>query len=592
MIIDFSNKPTVQSITCTNNSIFLPIYVIDEWKKVNLGERIDDSGLSEYSTRRGLLIVSSFNDALHLFPLIAKVNPRANVLIQLDVEYLKDAKTLLEAAFQEHKILNVAVAFMHFETTQVSRLSMSLCLFNPFYGDAAGRRPKFKIFNFTDDDPDFTKVENFIRMRVNNLHKYPLRVYIFEDTLVSKAIRNEHGVITRYSYADGDTVVHLSEIMNFTPIYINPNDSSKFGYQLSNGTFTGSLGAIEYDKADFSAVAIFNVDYGTKNSLFLHATTTKKLLFLTQKRDVFKIFLVSVFYAFDTASTIISICICMLFPTFYVLINRMESKIKNCKTKTFGRDLIYIIGLLNNISSRHSKLVATRIVVATILFYATVISALFQGTIIQNLNYNEQSAAITTVNQLLKENYVLTMDSTTSTIFREQGGSELGEKLKTVSLDPNKVFNVSRDGYEAVKANKKVAFLSTNLVLASLNKYYDNKTGENIYEAVPETVFEFYVSPMVPKHSPFIETFNYWLLKYREVGIRIYQMQRALNDVDNAMVFRVKNGFVSKLDHHVIQLHDLVSIFYLYLLLSAICVAAFIVEIVYAFLIRNHRKNA
>lgn len=591
-IIDFSKNLSVLSSFCTSGNVFLPLYIFDEWNKVNFGKKINDSGMSAYSTTRGYHIISSYNDVNHLFPVISRFNPRAKLLIQITENNFEDAETLLKVGFEEHKMLNVAV-IMHFTDYKSKSwidpdIVVSFCMLNPFQGDATERKPEFKCFNFTMvHDNDFERVDDFIRTRVTNLHQYPLRVDIFDDVLISRAVRNEKGIITHYKYVDGDTVTQLAGIMKFSPIYKNIDASSKFGYQLPNGTFIGSLGSIEYDRADFAAIPIFIADYGTKNSLFLQPIAMKKLLFLIKKRDLFKITLITVFYHFDKVSSFIAISLCILFPIIYITINRIESRISSTKTKAYGRDTIYIFALMNNISSKHSTLIASRVVVATILFYTTMISALFQGTIIKNLNQNQQAGAITTVNQLLKENYDLTIDHAMVPIFKQQGGSELGERLRTVAQQPEKVFNVATDGYRALRKNSKVAFLSTHLMLAALNKFYDNETGENLFESVPESVFEFYVSPMVPKHSPFIETFNFWLMKYQEVGIQIYQFNRALDDVRNVMIYRVKNGLMTKFNHHIIELHDLISIFYFYLLLLLICVSTFVMEILYFFIARK-----
>lgn len=79
--IDFSDNPIASLAVCLKGNNFLPFLLFDSWCKVSLGPKIDDSGLSAFSTTRGYLLKCQTADVLRLFPAISQANPRAKLLI-------------------------------------------------------------------------------------------------------------------------------------------------------------------------------------------------------------------------------------------------------------------------------------------------------------------------------------------------------------------------------------------------------------------------------------------------------------------------------------------------------------------------------
>lgn len=583
-LIDFSENPLMSKFVCSAGN-FLPFYLYDEWDKVNLGEKVDDSGLSAYSTTRGFFIKSPrLTDALFLLPAISKFNPRAKLLINVERGTFENARELLQTGYTKHKMLDVAViVFTSYKDEEIVKTNTSVCLFNPFEGDADVRNPEFKCFNILSRDYQFSSIDYFIKERVHNLHQYPLRIDIFEEVLLSNAVRNANGMITRYEYADGDAVTQLSEIMNFTPIYVTTNEESKYGYQLSNGTFTGSLGSIENGNADLSAIPTFIADYNTSKSLFLQPIAMKKLFFIIQKPEAFRTFIIQIFNQLDSFSKIVAVSLCVLFPFIYATVNSLESKIVGRTVKvSFGRNMTYTIALMTGISSKSSSLTASRFLVTVILFYALMISSIFQGTIIKNLNRNEYMSDIKTVNELLQKDYKLLIERSLIAIFQDQATTELDRKLKKFSANPENIVESTRKGFAMAVANEKIALLTSDVTMGILNLFYDEVTGENTFDYVPEAVHEFYVSPMVPKDSPFTENFNFWLMMYREVGIQDYQVSQATYDSNiRVMIERVKNGKVPEFQEKSLKFADLTAVFCLHLIIMTAASITFLAEILF-----------
>lgn len=508
-VIDFSDNPVLSSLKCENKDS-LPVYQYDNWNKVNLGERIQDSGLSAYPITRGFLIKSGFTDIVLLLPMVADFNPRGKLLLSLDYGSFEEAKELLEVAYHHHKMLDVSVIlyFSEYDKGEYTGTNTSLCLYNPFTSDAKIKPQEFRCFNFTKSEAPFRDMDQFITNRVRNLNQHPLQIDIFEEVMLSKAVRNANGMITNYIYPDGDTVSYLSKMMNFRPVYVQALDDTKFGFLRHNGSFTGSLGSLEHGKADYAAIPAFIADYKTKKSLFLKSIAVKDLKFIIQKREAFKMFGLGIFYQFDFTAKTIGMTLTALFPVLYCLVYKAEANITGLKRqKSLIRNVFYTLALLGNISSKHSALPASRILVVVILFFSLMISSIFQGTVIKNLNSNQIVRGIQTVAELESENYNFIIEKSMATVFSEQGGTVMGDFLKKISQNPSCMVESMAEGIIKVLREKKVALLGTSTAAENLNSMFDQKTGEDYLEEVEEKIFEFFVSPMAPKTSPFIVRF-------------------------------------------------------------------------------------
>lgn len=601
-LVDFSDNPVISSMKCKRHGTLLPILHFDNWLKVNLGEKIHDSGLSAYSTTRGFFIKSGFKDIVSLLPMIAEFNPRGKLLFSLDFGSFEEAKELLELSYHIYEMLDVAVLlyFPVYDNGEYFGTTSSLCLFNPFTGNLSLKPREFKCFNFTKTEAHFKEMDHFIKNRVRNLNQHPLHIDIFEEVMLSKAVRNANGMITNYIYPDGDTVTYLARMMNFQPIYINAPDDTKYGFKRPNGSFSGSLGSLEHGKADYAAIPFFIADYKTKKSLFLKSIAMKDLKFIIRRKEVFKMFGLGIFYQFDFTAKTVGMALFLLLPGLYCLVYKGEANIfKVERQKSFVRNAFYTLALMGNISSKHSDLPASRILVVAILFFSLMISSIFQGNIIKNLNSNMNIKTIATVAELKAENYNFIIEKSMATIFSEQGGSVLGNLLKNMSQNPSYIVESAAEGIKKVLREEKIALLGTGTQAETLNSMYDKETGENYLEEIDETVFEFFVSPMAPKTSPFIvrklqklliitlnilfffkESFNYWLSKYQELGFQGYELERALFDIrDVPLINRIKNGHICTHNGKTIQLHDLYSIFVSYLLINFVSLIVFLAEI-------------
>lgn len=585
-ILDFSPEPITSTFVCTDGTKFMSYYQFDAWTKVNLGAKIAENGLSSYSTTRGFFLKFGIIQALILIPLVADHNPAARVMISLVDGTYDQARMLLKVAYDDFKMLDVIIVmfFSDYENGKIIGTNITQCLYNPFEGSEHERFPKFECFNTTQSDTSLNKIESFIQHRTKNLHRYPLRVHIYEEILLSRAVLNPNGGIDHYKYVDGDSITQISRLMNFTPVYVHDTGNAKDGYKLPNGTFIGSIGAIENDIADLTAIPSLIAEHKTTKALYLNSIAMKKLYFMIQKRKVFRIIILSALFNFDGASKAIAIILFIMLPCIFVAVNRLESKIMKYREQPVGRNLLVIIGILLNISSKLSTLSASRVVTGMILFYILMISSIFQGSIIKNLNENKHVGDIQTIDELIKENYKLIMDQSLAFVLKSQGGSVLGDRLKALSENPENVVESSVKGFEKVSSDKFTALLVPDMLIEILNLHYDDETFEDTFEFIPEPAFEFYVAPMVQKNSPFIQTFNIWFSRYRESGFQQYQVARAVDDTKNVLIRRCKLGHFPKTSDKFLCFNDMISVFDVYGVCIFFSTLVFLAELLWKFL--------
>jgi len=370
-------------------------------------------------------------------------------------------------------------------------------------------------------------------------------------------------------------------MMNFTPIYIHKHGNAKQGYQLPNGSFTGSLGQIEKREADYSANSLLiSSSYNTSNVLFVNSIEMEQFVFVIQKQESPKEFSISMFSAVDVTTRIIFLMLAIFLPIIYTLITKYEFKIAGTGKKVyFVTNVMDIIALQLNISIEHQGLHASRVMIASILFFALIMNSIFQGTIVSSLNNDSDNGTIKTLDELIEKEFKLLIHHDITAVLIALGGKwlKLVADSTTVTMNDTSVF-------ADVAKTPKTAYLTSKLLSGNfLDQLYDKETGENCLEEVPEVIFEFYTSAIIPKDSPFVESFKEFTLRYRESGLRTYQANRATHDKDKFMIQRLLDGMVPKKFDKTIELSDLRAMFQLYLMLNLLAIFVLFGEILWSF---------
>ncbi len=255
---------------------------------------------------------------------------------------------------------------------------------------------------------------------------------------------------------------------------------------------------------------------------------------------------------------------------------------------SFLDNLIVTVALLLNNSTKLSKANSQRIFLAIVLFFAFIVTAIFQSIIIKNLNTNLVFGDINTLNELLDYGYQFILPDTVALIFKKVGGNRILDKLREIALNSSDQIET----IESISSKDNKAILMTNFMIDGLlDQYYDNVTKKNSFKAITEVVLNFYTSVTVPKNSPFQDVLNDIVQRMVESGLHNHQLELGLSDKKSTvMIERIKSGNIPAEDQKAINVYELSSIFYVYLTLNLAAIIAFFVELVINKLAKFNKK--
>lgn len=184
---------------------------------------------------------------------------------------------------------------------------------------------------------------------------------------------------------------------------------------------------------------------------------------------------------------------------------------------------------------------------------------------------------------MIAEHFEIGMPPDITTIFRNKNSKNKVTTLIENSGQSFEDIKLSHEYFaEQLMNNAKFAYLWSDLYVDNyLNQFYDPNTGENLLENIPETAYEFYISLMAPKNSPFIEKFNEILLQYVETGIVDYHSNRAMADNDIIWIQRVLKGEIPETAAKAIKIGELMPLFEIYIYLVIASSVVFVLEILY-----------
>lgn len=112
----------------------------------------------------------------------------------------------------------------------------------------AANGPEIKIFSF--NRTHVTDLKIFEQKRFLQWNKKPMKIFFFRAYFRAKV--NWQFDPESLGLVDGEILKILAKKFNFTLKLVLSPDKDTYGYRLPNGTFTGSLGMLEYERADMA----------------------------------------------------------------------------------------------------------------------------------------------------------------------------------------------------------------------------------------------------------------------------------------------------------------------------------------------------
>lgn len=491
-----------------------------------------------------------FNEGLRF---LRTINPLAKIALIIEKTDQDSIEEILRRAWIEFKMLNIMIINVSGEIGVI---------YNPFIN-------RIKLFNL-HEEIDF---EEFAKERMSNLYGYPLRINVFDVMMLCRVIEKK-----KYELACSEILYTIKRLMNMTLEYVEPNDGEEFGYIHSNGTYMGSLGEVEYERVDISVVLRSIAEYKEAlNLYFLTPVIIVKFCFVVPNNFYPLTFEVFPHKFVDNITLVL-----VIFSMFMlILVTYVIDTLTKSRTSIIKIALSYF-SLYNNVSivSTPTKLYS-RLLCGTMLIFTIIMSNSYQGSIIRQLNTMGSAANIETIEQLLASDLIIRVPSGPDKYIRDFQSfpKESRQKRlidKQIVTETSSAIQIKYAAYD-----RKAAIMCPNFFIEIYETIFlSNVTGESLINYVPECVFEYYMSVMVPKSSPFINHFNRIIQLVIEAGLIEYQYDRGKAESKLAYTRQVKEGIFFEKTERLLSMKELQTLFTYYCIWLGIAFIVLIIEII------------
>lgn len=376
----------------------------------------------------------------------------------------------------------------------------------------------------------FTEVREILRNRTQNLHLSPVKVAMFPryPTAIpylsngSRQYIENDGPIDHYGGIDGLILYHLSQYMNFSPVYEKPLDGKEYGYVTDRFSGTGVLGDLLTGRAEMAFNSLFYKDYHTRNIEFTctvysdtvclivpKAQASSKTIVLMMQTDV-------QMYVFTTYAVTALL--------WYFLSRFRHAYICDCQqnldiSRTF---LENFHPLTSSAISRFPDEVPLRIFVFSVIIFYSIINNFVQGQMVKVLSKPQSGHDISTLRELDESG--LPISTTSPNLANVLGSNDPSQNLVTAHLISK--VRVIEGGIGDDTASDRVAFRRDTAALVRVSDVtfgvydkYRTTQGKPMLHVVQECPMTYMLGYIVPKGSPFLKEINDFLLKVLEIGL-------------------------------------------------------------------------
>lgn len=304
----------------------------------------------------------------------------------------------------------------------------------------------------------------------------------------------------------------ISEAMNFTPIVTEPADGGRYGWQKSDGNFTGMLGELINNTAEMGFNSIFIKNYHTTEIAFTTAFDVDEVCLIVPKSKM-KPEWKGIFLAFDETTWLL-----IILTYFFCVV--VWYFVKSVIYESFDEALLvlnvfqaFILAPLHNVPKFYSE----KMIFLSILLFTLVISNCFQGSLVKLLTHPTYEPDINSLADL--DDSGLRIRSTANNLretFETYDNSNIIYRhlYNKFVFTPDKSENIlSRVSYK-----RDVAGIVRKNIAAQTMKNYieDNRV---LLHVVPECPISYNLALMFKKQSLYIHVINDIILLLVQSGI-------------------------------------------------------------------------
>lgn len=453
-------------------------------------------------------------------------NPRGHLLIIFMETYgngQKEARTrdienkyhlLFQKLWKELGILNVIMMIIRNPDDPQSTTGHTtlMAMFNPFSNpiQSTGRL-------VVHNENDVTNLVRSYTGMLNNLGGYPVRITLFPRTPTSFPLHSGDKVID-YIGMDGFFTRNLAKRMNFTAIAMSPKDGKEYGFMFpNNGTFTGSIGDILYDRADISLNSRFVKLYGSNDIEFTLPIDFDSLCIVAPKAKRLPKWL-AFFRVFNSHVQFALVCVYVGCSVISHILQKMYSHFKHVHKdiNLFDTFIEVLPPFLSLPVIRMPSLSHQRVFVMTCFVFGMIIASLFQGKLVTVLSKPDYYPDINTLEELDASGLVIGTGSPNliqDTFSTEESSliTHLRDKITYLSMPDGLMSYVAKHHNTSALTRLSNAIYGVHL--------YHSPDGTFLLHIIEECPRIYSLAYIVPKGSPYLLRINKIIAQFVESGI-------------------------------------------------------------------------
>ncbi|XP_033606062.1 uncharacterized protein LOC111875685 [Cryptotermes secundus] len=413
---------------------------------------------------------------------------------------------------------------------------------------------------------------------VDDLHGYPIGVTIFTAYPYAVPIRSKQMDSKSYGGVDGNSMNVAAQFMNFKPIIHRPKDKVKFGYKTEEGTYVGSIGDIVYGKSDIAFNSHYIRNYDNAEIQFVVPPViydaivilVPKSQLIPRWMDLFECFSLTELF-FLLGFYIISVC-------FSIFIKRyLGATINIYETVRIAVGILKMFLTIPIAGTKQLTSFSERIFVSSCLLVGVLIVTAIQVTLVTEISSPNYYPDINTLEQLEESGLpISTSYQNLVDIFNYSDSPIMTSLAKKVRLESNN-YGIK----ERIAHKMDYAAVTTLSNAQHFLKRYTGPSDNPLLHAVRETPRGYFLSYVVPKHSPYVRHLNYVISVLIESGL--VKKWNADQFWEHRLAVGHNHTRAEKSKLYAYSMNDLQTAFFVLASGLSCGVVAFIVEMMVAF---------
>ena len=359
------------------------------------------------------------------------------------------------------------------------------------------------------------KYEDFkgFTLNVATFDHPPSVVYTYDDDNV---IKNRFGV-------DMQIVQTVAKAMNFRLNFIEVSKKERWGYQMSNGTWTGLVGQLYYEKADLGVCNVFMVEKRWNQIRYTAPYNFERGCFVAPAPKPLSRWMSPALPFAQATWLSIGLTVLAGGAVLFILVNLGIRK-ESMAFSSIAYDYLYIIGLVSMKSQDIiPKYQPTRIYIGFFWLFCLIISTAYSANLVAFLSVTQMSAPIDTLKQLKESPLRIGGFVFWKTQFAPSIDANVRSFVDRLEsdLDFENLFDDVEKGEFSLIENKQYL----ELIIASRYTYGNRAT----IRIVKECLLPYNIGLGLQKFSPLQETMNKVILRLFESGVLGYWKKEVID---------------------------------------------------------------